>query len=85
MEDLEIIILSEVKWVRERQILCDIAYMWNIKKNTNDLIYKTEIDPTENRKQTYDYQTANLSLPHTPLPLGNHKFVFSICESVSVS
>ena len=32
MEDLEIIILSEVKWVRERQILCDIAYMWNLKK-----------------------------------------------------
>ena len=55
------------------------------KKNTNELIYKTEIDPTENRKQTYDYQTANLSLPHTPLPFGSHKFVFSICESVSIS
>ena len=31
---------------RERQILYDIASMWNLKKNdTNELIYKTEIDP----------------------------------------
>ena len=31
---------------RERQISCDIAYMWNLKKNDiNELIYKTEIDP----------------------------------------
>ena len=52
---LEIIILSEVK-VRERQISYGIAYMWNLKKNeTNELIYKTEID-----SQT---QKANLWLP----------------------
>ena len=38
--DLEIIILSEV---RERQIY-DIAYMWNLKRGTNELIYKTEIE-----------------------------------------
>ena len=31
---------------RERQISYDITYMWNLKKNdTNELIYKTEIDP----------------------------------------
>ena len=31
---------------RERQISYDIAYMWNLKKNdTNELTYKTEIDP----------------------------------------
>ena len=31
---------------RERQILYDIAYMWNfLKININELIYKTEIDP----------------------------------------
>ena len=31
---------------KERQISYDIAYMWNLKKNdTNELIYKTEIDP----------------------------------------
>ena len=41
--DLEIIILSEVS---QRQISYDIAYMWNLKKiGTNELIYKTEIDP----------------------------------------
>ena len=41
--DLEIIILSEVS---QRQISYDITYIWNLKKNnTNELIYKTEIDP----------------------------------------
>ena len=30
--DLEIVILSEVKSDRERQISYDIAYMWNLKK-----------------------------------------------------
>ena len=29
---------------RERQISYDIAYMWNLKKDTNELIYETEID-----------------------------------------
>ena len=30
---------------RERQISYDIAYMWNLKKkDTNELIYKTETD-----------------------------------------
>ena len=29
---------------RERQISYDITYMWNLKYDTNDLIYKTEID-----------------------------------------
>ena len=40
--DLEIITLREV---RERQISYDITYTWNDTKNdTNELIYKTEID-----------------------------------------
>ena len=30
---------------RERQILYDITYMWNLKYDTNELIYKTETDP----------------------------------------
>ena len=38
---LEIIILSEV---RERQISYDIAYIWNLKNVTNELICKTETD-----------------------------------------
>ena len=29
---------------RERQIPCDITYMWNLKHDTNELIYKTETD-----------------------------------------
>ena len=40
--DLEIIILSEVIQT-ERQIY-DITYMWNLKYDANDLIYKTETD-----------------------------------------
>ena len=29
---------------KERQISYDITYMWNLKYDTNELIYKTEID-----------------------------------------
>ena len=32
MDDLEFVILSEVKSDTERQILYDVAYMWNLKK-----------------------------------------------------
>jgi len=39
--DLEIITQSEV---RQRQISYDITYMWNLKYDTNDLIYKRETD-----------------------------------------
>ena len=39
--DPEIIIQSEV---RERQISYDNTYTWNLKKDINELIYKTEID-----------------------------------------
>jgi len=38
---LEIIILNEV---RKRQIPWDITYMWNLKYDTNELIYEIEID-----------------------------------------
>ena len=38
--DLEMIILSEVS---QKQILYDVAHMWNLKYDTNELIYKTEI------------------------------------------
>ena len=51
--DLEIIISSEV---RQKEKYCDITYIWNLKKNdTNEFIYKTEID-----SQT---QKTNLWLP----------------------
>ena len=29
---------------RERQILCDTTYMWNLKYGTNEPIYKIETD-----------------------------------------
>ena len=29
---------------RERQILYDITYMWNLKYDTNELIYNAEIE-----------------------------------------
>ena len=41
--NLEIIILSEVSR-RERQVSYDISYMWNVKSNTNEMTYKTEMD-----------------------------------------
>ena len=37
--DLEIIILSEVKSQRERQIPYDITYMWSLKYGTNEPVY----------------------------------------------
>ena len=41
--DLEIIILSEVKSDRGKQVTYDIAYMRKLKENdTNEPIYKTE-------------------------------------------
>ena len=35
--DLENIMLSEVS---QRQILYDVTYMWNLKNNTNESIFK---------------------------------------------
>ena len=51
--DSEIIILS--KSDRKRQILCNIAYMWNLKCDINESIYRTETD-----SQT---QKTNVRLP----------------------
>ena len=46
---LEIIMVSEV---RERQISYNVTYMKNLKHDTNEPIYKTEIDTHRLRKQT---------------------------------
>lgn len=45
--DLEIIIFKWSMPNRERQILHDSTYMWNLKKkkDKNDLIYKAKIKP----------------------------------------
>ena len=40
----EVIILSEVNQTEKDSISYDIAYMWNLKNETNELMYKTEID-----------------------------------------
>ena len=53
--DLEIKILSEVKSDRERQILYDITYMWNIMKMIQSNIYKTETNS--------EISKLNLELP----------------------
>lgn len=47
--------LQEVK--SERQNKCDVTYTWNPKKkkDTNEFIYKTEIE-SQTKNKTYDYQ-----------------------------
>ena len=45
--DLEIIVLSKSE--RERQIPYGITYMWNLKYDTNEHIYKTETDSQTQR------------------------------------
>ena len=40
--DLEIIIINEVSQKREGQIPYDTTYMFNIKYDTNELIYERE-------------------------------------------
>ena len=42
--DLEIMILSEVSQKEKDKYHMIITYMWNLKYNTNELIYKTETD-----------------------------------------
>ena len=47
----------DYKWSksdRERKISYDITYKWNLKYDTNELIYKTET--YRHKKQTYGYQ-----------------------------
>ena len=40
--DLEIIILNEISETEKDKY--DITYVWNLKYNTNELIYETETD-----------------------------------------
>ena len=47
--DLDMIILSEVN--QTNAIIYDMTYMWNLENNTNESIYKTEMD-----LQIYGYQ-----------------------------
>ena len=40
--ELESLILSEVKSERERQIVHDITYIWNLIYGTNELFHRKE-------------------------------------------
>ena len=55
--DLEIIILSEVRQ-RERQISCDISYMWNLKKKKKIQmsLFTKQKQTHRHRTKTYGYQ-----------------------------
>ena len=46
---LKIIILSEVKSERERQVPSDITYMWNLKYGTDEPIFEREADSRTRR------------------------------------
>ena len=41
---LEMIILSQVSHTEKDKLSYDITYLWNPKNDTNELIYKAEID-----------------------------------------
>ena len=59
--DLEIIILSEVKSDRERQISHDITYIWNLKKKIIQMNLSTEQKQTHRlREQTFSYQVGRI-------------------------
>ena len=51
--ELEIIIFNEVK---ERQISCDISYMWNSKKLTQINLFIKQKQTHRHRRQTYVFQ-----------------------------
>ena len=44
MDGLRDYILREVCQTEKRQVPYDITYMWNLKYDTNELIYKIEIE-----------------------------------------
>ena len=53
--DLENIMLSEISHTRERQILCDITYMWNLNIIQMNIYAKWK-QTHRYRKQTSGYQ-----------------------------
>ena len=51
------------KQTRQKQISCNIAYMWNL---TNELIYKTEIDPRHRKALALPRQLFPIKLSLSP-------------------
>ena len=68
--DLETSMLNENKSGRERKISCDIPYMCDLKYDTHELIYETEIDTYTQRtdlwssrgREVGEGRTGNLEL-----------------------
>ena len=56
------ITIRPIKSDRERQISHDITYMWYLKYDPNEFIYKTERD-SHTHTHTHTHTTANLCLP----------------------
>ena len=54
--DLEIIILSEV---RQRQISCDITYIWNLIKMIQKDLFAKKKQAHRFQKQSYGYHRSN--------------------------
>ena len=44
---------KQSKSERERQITCDITYMWNLKYGTDETIYRTETNSWTQRKNLW--------------------------------
>ena len=53
--DLENIMLSEISQTEKDKYHYVITYMWNLKTNTNESIYKTETD-SQTQKTNSGYQ-----------------------------
>ena len=51
--ELESIVLSKIKSVRERQILYDFMHMWNLRNKTNKQREKRQ---KKHKKQTLNYR-----------------------------
>ena len=54
MDGLEIIILNEISQ-KERQLPYNDTNIWNLKCETNEVIYKMKTN-SQTQKQTYGYQ-----------------------------
>ena len=44
LSEIHIPHISDIVLVRQRQVLYDITYVWNLENNTNESVYKTETD-----------------------------------------
>ena len=75
--DLEIIIQSEVSQKEKNKLLYVITYMWNLRYDTNELIYKAETDSQAQktdlwlpkgkgvREINWEYGINRYTLPYT--------------------